>query len=119
MSLVRRSVGALGFVGAIALMMAAGGGDFISSEKAKTLVKEGALLLDVRSPAEFAAGHIEGAVNIPVQELEAKLGTFPAKKEQNVVVYCQSGRRSAKAREILQHAGYLNVFNLGGISNWK
>lgn len=91
----------------------------ISGDEAKALVKQGALLLDVRTPAEFAEAHVDGATNIPVHELEAKLGSFPAKKGQGIVVYCKSGRRSANAAEILKKAGYTKVFDLGGMSNWK
>lgn len=101
------------------VMAADKGGEFITGTQAKALVqKEKAFLLDVRTTGEFAGGHIEGATNIPVQELEAKLATLPAKKDQPVVVYCRSGARSATAKEMLEKAGYTKVHNLGPMTNW-
>lgn len=115
-----RTQGIIGTIGlAGALFLFAGTGGSISGDEAKALVRDGALLLDVRTPEEFAAGHVGGAVNIPVQQLEAALGTFPAREDQDIVVYCQSGRRSANAAGILQRAGYSKVHDLGPRSNWK
>lgn len=92
----------------------------VTGEAAHELVaKQGAFLLDVRTPAEFSEGHIDGATNIPVQELEARLASIPAKKDQDVVVYCRSGARSAKAAGMLKAAGFTKVHDLGGMSNWK
>ena len=102
-----------------AFFLVGAGGPTISGDEAKSLVKQGALLLDVRTTGEFAGGHVEGAVNIPVEELEAKLHAVPAKKDQTIVVYCQSGRRSSTARQILEKAGFSKVVDLGAMSNWK
>jgi rhodanese-related sulfurtransferase len=88
----------------------------IDGGEAKRLVAEGALLLDVRTPAEYAAGHVDGAVNIPVQVLGQRLGDVGA-KDRPVVVYCQSGGRSARAAAELRQAGY-TAHDLGGIGNW-
>jgi phage shock protein E len=74
------------------------------------------LLIDVRTPEEFASGHIEGAVNIPVEELSQRLGEVT--HETPLVVYCRTGNRSATAAQILVNAGYGPVFNLGGIQSW-
>lgn len=102
------------------VMAADKGGQFISGTEAKTLVsKNHAFLLDVRTPGEFAGGHVDGATNIPVQELEAKLATLPAKKDQDIVVYCHTGRRSAMAKELLEKAGFTKVHNLGPMTNWN
>lgn len=79
-------------------------------------VKDGALLLDVRTGPEFESGHIEGALNIPVQALAERMGEL--EKNRNIVVYCRSGMRSASAAKILKKAGFSEVLNLGGISNW-
>ena len=87
-----------------------------SSEDAHRLVAEGATLVDVRTPAEYAAGHIEGAVNIPVHELAERIGEIPA--DEPVVVYCASGNRSATAAEVLRDKGYAEVEDLGGMSRW-
>jgi len=84
---------------------------------AKEAVKAGAKLVDVRTPQEYAAGHIEGAINIPVQELDARLSEF-GPKDGVVVVYCRSGARSATAKSKLEAAGYKSVHNLGAMSNW-
>jgi rhodanese-related sulfurtransferase len=106
---------ALGLV----LMGAGGGGATIDSKRAHELVeKQRAVLLDVRTPDEFAGGHLDGATNIPVQELEARLAQVPAKKDQDIVVYCRSGVRSAKAKAMLEKAGFTKVHDLGGIGNW-
>lgn len=87
------------------------------SSEARQAVKAGAKLLDVRTPEEFAAGHIEGAVNIPVQELERRIDEVGA-KEQQLVVYCRSGNRSRTAKGILERAGYNKVIDLGAMSAW-
>jgi rhodanese-related sulfurtransferase len=78
--------------------------------------REGHLLIDVRTPAEFASGHIAGAVNIPVDELASRLSEVP--QGQPVVVYCRSGNRSAQASRILAQAGYSDIYDLGGLNAW-
>ena len=105
-----------GFV-MILFAAAAWAGPFITGTEAKKMVDEGALLLDVRTVEEFSERHIEGAVNIPVQDLEKRLAEV-GDKERPVVVYCRSGKRSEKAKEILSGAGWKKVENLGGIDNW-
>lgn len=74
------------------------------------------LLIDVRTPDEFASGHIEGAVNIPVEEISGRLDEIPG--DAPIVVYCRSGNRSAAAARILTDAGYAPVYDLGGIQDW-
>jgi phage shock protein E len=91
-------------------------GDVTRSD-AHRLVQAGARLVDVRSPSEFAAGHIDGAVNIPVQELEARLGELTP-KDAPLVVYCRSGHRSGNAARILRSAGFHAVHDLGAMSRW-
>jgi phage shock protein E len=88
-----------------------------SESEARRWVREGARLVDVRSPAEFAAGHITGAVNVPVDRLESQLDTVGA-RDGAVVVYCASGRRSRWATEKLRAAGYTRVLDLGPMSAW-
>jgi rhodanese-related sulfurtransferase len=75
------------------------------------------LLIDVRTPGEYAAGHIAGSVNIPVEELAGRLDEVP--QGTPIVVYCRSGNRSATASRILVDAGYSNVYDLGGIIAWQ
>lgn len=89
----------------------------VSSQQARQLVKDGARLVDVRTPGEFNAGHIPGAVNVPLQELGARLKQLGA-KEKPVVLYCASGSRSSMAMSVLKNAGFQQVFNLGGMGRW-
>lgn len=82
---------------------------------ARQLVADGALLVDVRTPGEFAAGHVEGARNVPVDQIAA---ADVGPKDGAVVVYCRSGGRSAAARATLEKRGYTRVYDLGAMSNW-
>ena len=84
--------------------------------KARELVKNGARLVDVRTQGEFSQGHLDGAVNIPVQELRSRLAEV-GPKDVPVVVYCASGARSASARSILQKAGFV-AHDLGAMRRW-
>jgi len=86
-------------------------------EDHRALVAKGARLLDVRTPEEFAAGHVEGARNVPVSELEKRLSEA-GPKDQPVVVYCQAGGRSAQAAKILRANGFTHVVDLGPMSAW-
>lgn len=79
-------------------------------------IKAGAAVIDVRTPDEFMDGHYEGARNIPVAVLEARMGEV-GPKEKPVVVYCASGARSAMAARILKGAGFLDVTNAGGLAD--
>lgn len=74
------------------------------------------VLIDVRTREEFASGHIEGAINIPVEEIGQRLSEVP--QDQTVVLYCRSGNRSAQAANILERAGYDGIYDLGGIIAW-
>jgi rhodanese-related sulfurtransferase len=90
---------------------------------ARKLVAEGGVLLDVRSPDEFSGGHIDGAKNIPVEDLEGRMGDVEkltgGDKKKPIVVYCASGARSKFAKKMLVKAGYEMVTNLGPMSNWR
>ncbi len=81
-------------------------------------VDAGALLLDVRTPEEFAASHISNAVNIPVHELTMRHSELGS-KDRRIVVYCRSGARSTRAARILRDVGYTAVRDLGAMSNWR
>ncbi len=89
---------------------------------ARKLVSEGAVLLDVRTTEEFAGRHLDKAVNIPVGDLSARMSEVEklagGDKNKPIVVYCQSGGRSARAKSMLTSAGYTKVTNLGGIDDW-
>lgn len=75
------------------------------------------IIIDVRTPQEFSSGAIDGAVNIPVDELENRLDEVSGYNQ--IVVYCRSGARSTKAKTILDNAGYKNVVNGGGIDQMR
>lgn len=77
------------------------------------LVKEAAIILDVRSKGEFASGHIKGAVNISVDTLRNNLSKLKD-KDKPIITCCASGMRSASAKSILQSNGYTKVYNGGG-----
>jgi rhodanese-related sulfurtransferase len=72
------------------------------------------VILDVRTPEEFAAGHVPGAVNIPHDQLAARLGELETAKSKDIVVYCRTGRRSSLALEILQANGFKQLSHLEG-----
>ena len=103
-------------VAAVVYLMWPKGGD-VSGSEARALVAKGALLLDVRTPGEFAGGHIEGALNIPVQELGQRLGEL-GDKARPIVVYCRSGKRSSRAASMLKGAGHSATHDLGAMSRW-
>lgn len=77
----------------------------------KTIIDEGAFLVDVRTPGEFADGHVKGSVNIPLDSVQTRLLKFKNKK--NIIVFCRSGNRSAQAKTILEQNGINNVINGG------
>ena len=76
-------------------------------------LKQGALVIDVRSPGEFAAGHLAGAINVPLDQLEAALPQRVRDKNQVLLLQCASGTRSSLAKSKLRGMGYPNAFNLG------
>lgn len=87
----------------------------VDGARAKELVAQGAKLVDVRSPEEYAAGHVDGAVNVPVDTVSTH--DFGA-KDGAIIVYCGSGARSARAATALTGQGYTAVYDLGAMSNW-
>lgn len=89
----------------------------VSGGDARTLVADGAKLIDVRSNGEFGGGHIEGAVNIPIQELARRMDEL-GDKDKKIVLYCQSGGRSAMAKRLLESNGFTGIHDMGGISRW-
>jgi rhodanese-related sulfurtransferase len=92
----------------------------MSPEEATRFYNQGALLIDVRSDAEYKTGFIGDARHIPVGDLKAKLSSLSSYKDKAVLVYCQSGARSAGAATNLVKEGFTQVANLrGGILSWK
>lgn len=92
----------------------------VSVEAAKTMIDAttSPVILDVRTVQEYAVGHIEGAVNIPVEELEQRFTELDAFRA--TLVYCRSGVRSAQAAQILVDKSFTQVYNmLGGLLAWE
>lgn len=81
------------------------------------LIKAGALIVDVRTPQEFAGGHIEGAVNIPVNVIDRQMVSDD--KDRPIIVYCHSGIRSASAKRVLEQAGHTRVVNGGSLHRMR
>jgi rhodanese-related sulfurtransferase len=80
-------------------------------------VEAGAPLVDVRTVEEFLAGHIEGARNIPLSDIESRMPELDP-PDRPVVVYCHTGIRSARAARILRRSGFAQVLDLGPMRNW-
>jgi rhodanese-related sulfurtransferase len=90
----------------------------ISVEEAVAKQQAGAFLLDVREPSEWNDAHIAGATLIPLGELQSRVNELP--KDQEIVVVCRSGNRSAQGRDILLNAGFDQVTSMaGGLNQWK
>ena len=111
----------------VALLLAgcaapAEGGSYrqINMDEAITMMEEGSgyIILDVRTPEEFAERHIPGAINIPNETISTeKIPELP-NKDQLILVYCRSGNRSKQASEKLVALGYTNIVEFGGINDW-
>lgn len=94
----------------------------ISNQALADEIKSGKppLILDVRTPEEYQAGHIPGAVNIPHDQLASRLSELPISKSDEVVVHCEKGARAAKAESVLIASGYTHVVDLQGhMSSWR
>lgn len=92
----------------------------ISSNQAIQLHNRGALLLDVRSAEEFAAGHLIDARHIALDQLDSSTDSIKKYREKPVVVYCEMGARSAQACKLLKAKGFTTVFSLeGGLAGWR
>ena len=92
----------------------------ISMDEAVTMMEEesGYIILDVRTPEEFADKHIPGAVNIPNETIGTEEIPELPDKDQLILVYCRSGNRSKQASEKLAALGYTNIVEFGGINSW-
>lgn len=93
----------------------------ISSQEAKELMdtESSYIILDVRTEEEYTQGHIKNAVLIPDYELESRAEQELPDKDQLIMVYCRSGRRSKSASETLVSLGYTNIVEFGGIIDWQ
>ena len=90
-------------------------------ETAKRLVREGAVVIDVRTPDEYQGGHLANAASIPVDEIGARVADVEklvnGDRTKPVVVYCSKGGRAAKAKQVLEDAGFQRVVNGGGLDD--
>jgi phage shock protein E len=92
----------------------------LSQEQLLSAPPAGALILDVRSEAEFGSGHVPGAINIPHDQLASRLPELDSETDRPVIVYCQSGKRAGMASTVLLEAGHTNVLHLeGDMQAWR
>jgi phage shock protein E len=91
--------------------------------KAREMIANGAVVIDVRTPEEFTGDHLAQATNIPVQEFSSRLGDVEklvgGDKSKPIVLHCAAGGRAGKAKKQLEEAGYTNVVNGGGLDDLK
>ena len=93
----------------------AGGGDPEAAKKAWPMIESGALLVDVRSKAEFNKGHLEGAIHIEWDKTNALMQAIGMNTQRPVVFYCRTGNRAGKSIVTLKSKGYTNIFNATGL----
>ena len=91
----------------------------ISAKDATGYLKNGALVIDVRTPGEFSSGHLTNAINFPLDEIETALPKQVKDKSQVLLLHCASGMRSGLAQKKLNSLGYTNAFNLGSYGRAK
>ena len=93
----------------------------ISSTEAQQMIEDNkdALILDVRTAAEYESGHIPNAVNLSNEDIQAGKVDSLKDKKQLIMVYCRSGNRSRQAAQKLAELGYTNVVDFGGIQSWQ
>jgi len=113
-NLIYLAMGVLGVF--LALRLFNGGIGAVDKKEVISHIKEGALIVDVRTGEEYASGHYANAKNIPVDQVESRLKEF-GDKDRKIVVYCRSGGRSSKAKSILEANGFKNIVNGGGLSD--
>ena len=94
----------------------------VALTEAEAVIREASILLDVREPEEYSAGHLAGAINLPRGLLEFKLSNDPALQDRNlnIVLYCKNSGRSALSAKVMKEMGYLHVQSIaGGIEAWQ
>lgn len=99
--------------------LSAGGAESgkLSEKQGRELLNQGAVVIDVRTPEEYAAEHAVGSTNIPVDQISKRIGEVVPNKSTAVLVHCQSGRRSASALKTLRASGYTNAWDLSSLKN--
>ncbi len=103
------------------LLRRGSGGPWVSTAEATQLItREDAVVLDVREPAEYSQGHILGARNLPMSQLESRIQELDKYKGKSVILCCASGNRSSRAMSALKARGFEKAFNLtGGVASWQ
>lgn len=92
----------------------------ITKEDVESYIKQGATIIDVRSPQEYREGHVDGAICIPDYQIKREIEKKVPNKDELIVVYCATGHRSQRTQQILEDMGYTNVYNVyEGINIWK
>ena len=93
----------------------------ITAEEAANLMESetGYIVLDVRTPEEYAGRHIPGAINVPNETIGSTASEQLPDREQLILIYCRSGNRSKQAADKLVALGYTNIVEFGGISSWS
>ncbi|MEX0330350.1 MAG: rhodanese-like domain-containing protein [Puniceicoccaceae bacterium] len=89
----------------------------MNPEEAVALLRKGALLIDVRTPGEFASQSVPGSTNYPLDQIEKMVAEAEINKDQPILLFCRSGRRSGIATSNLKSLGYEQVYNLGAFGN--
>ncbi|CDB32348.1 rhodanese domain protein [Clostridium sp. CAG:575] len=84
----------------------------ITKDDVDLYIKQGTIIIDVRSPQEYREGHIDGAICIPDYQIKKEISKYVKNKEENIILYCSTGHRSQKAQKILENIGYTNVYNV-------
>ena len=120
MNIAKYLLGTLVAVLCTACMANPSGAERITAQEAKARMEKNphAIVLDVRTEAEYKSGHIKGAVLLPLDRLEAEAESVLPDKNAEILIYCRSGRRSAEAGEIMSALGYKNIADFGGILLW-
>ena len=120
MNIVKYLLGTLVAVLCTACMANPSGAERITAQEAKARMEKNphAIVLDVRTEAEYKSGHIKGAVLLPLDRLEAEAESVLPDKNAEILIYCRSGRRSAEAGESMSALGYKNIADFGGILLW-
>lgn len=112
MKIIYLVIGILGVI--LAFKVFNSGTSAVDQNEVLSHIKDGALIVDVRSVEEYASGHYENSKNIPIDQVQSRLNEF-GPKDGKIVIYCQSGRRATEAKRILNANGFKNVLNAGGI----
>ena len=107
--------------GALLLPTLQRGGSRVSLLQATQLLNQGkSVVLDIRSPEDFVAGHIRDARHIPLKELKSRISELDKFKSKSVIVVCSSGAQSSRAASLLKSAGFGDVYSLdGGLAAWR